>query len=174
MYNIIMLIPSKNNGLILVSHPTKNTQNEYFKRSVVLIFEQRFSGTAGFIINKTSHASKTRDFLPPFTNQTVLRGGPLVQDKIFIIYKNNHQWLKVSSDQGACDFLQSPDYPYFVAKGLCFWTKKLLENELKQNLWLPFNYTDELFKIPAPLLYEKMIREMGYYEGLLSNAMGHA
>src|ERR1700757_4931760 len=79
-----------NKGSLLISEPYLGDPN--FERTVILICENNDSGTVGFVLNKPSILTldsvlfDIQDF-----KEMLYVGGPVSQDSLHFIYRNNQQ-----------------------------------------------------------------------------------
>ena len=129
----------------------------YFANSVTYLWRHDEQGALGIVINKPLnvrmadifneldiHCSSRRKTIQ---QQHVLAGGPVEQDKGFIIHDAGQQWessIEVTDDIWLCTSKQilqdiaqgSGPGNYLVALGYAGWEANQLENELSRNAWL--------------------------------------
>lgn len=143
-------------GKFLIATPEMD--DEYFDRTVVYICEHNQNGAMGVIINTPTDLSvlelltrmdfqmaNQRDYNK---DQMVLSGGPVNQDRGFIIHTKTAQdflhsykitddiMLTTSGD--ILDTFGKPESPehFMVCLGCATWRSDQLEQEIAQNQWL--------------------------------------
>lgn len=162
-------------GRLLISEPYLPDPN--FERTVVLICEHDEEGSFGFVLNK----------LAPFTFNEVVEGfdsfkepvyvgGPVQQDTLHYIYKNNkyleggveiannlywggnYEQLKILIDNNQVD---AKDFRFFV--GYSGWGKGQLEDEIKMNSWIVSEglASNLLLETSAEDLWKVVLKNMG-------------
>ncbi|AKO45877.1 YqgE/AlgH family protein [[Haemophilus] ducreyi] len=137
---------------------TPEMDDEYFDRTVIYICEHNDNGTIGVIINTPTDLSvlelltrmdfqmaKPRIYTQ---DQMVLNGGPVNQDRGFIVHsKTAHEFThsyKVTDDitlTTSGDVLdsfgtQTAPEKFIVCLGCSTWKPHQLEQEIAQNYWL--------------------------------------
>lgn len=147
-------------GKLLVATPEIN--DDYFDRAVIYICEHTEQGTMGLMLNSPTDLSVMEllakmDFLMAnsrnyIEDQLVLSGGPVNQDRGFILHTatttplahsyptENNLWLTTSGD--ILETLGRSDSPkhFVVCLGCCTWRPQQLEQEIGQNDWLVAPY----------------------------------
>jgi putative transcriptional regulator len=149
-------------GRILVARPI--IQDPYFKKSVVLIYEQN-DHTAGLVLNKpgtmtfTDVAIQKGMTCAPEGNVTIYNGGPVNQNALVVLHTN--EWnsqntlvvdnkCSVSSDGLMIHKISSGNIPngFRVFTGASIWRKGQLEHEINLNHWLITDFsTRDIFDI---------------------------
>jgi len=140
------LPPAK--GRVLISEPF--LQDNYFKRSIVLLTEHSDTGTVGFVLNKPLNVYLNEimsDF--PKTDITVSLGGPVNTNTIHYIHtlgdiipdsikvKENIYWggdFNVIKKLIKSKTLNKDNIRFFL--GYSGWYPGQLENELSENAWV--------------------------------------
>lgn len=159
-------------GKLLVA--TMDMDDSYFDRAVVYVCEHNEQGSMGLLINSPTDLSVMElvakmDFLMASErnynqDQLVLNGGPVNQDRGFILHTHTdiplmHSYsvdenyiLTTSGD--VLETFGTTDAPkkFVVCLGCCTWQAKQLEQEIERNYWLV---------APAD---EKVLFESGYLD----------
>ncbi|WP_373820185.1 YqgE/AlgH family protein [Glaesserella sp.] len=154
-------------GKLLIATPDMN--DDYFDRSVIYICEHNDQGAMGIMINSPTDLSVMEllakmDFLMAnernYTkDQLVLSGGPVSQDRGFILHTpTNREFLHSYPTADGLhlttsgDILEtfgredSPEH-FMVCLGCCTWKADQLEQEIARNYWLVSPATEQiLFK----------------------------
>lgn len=142
-------------GQFLIATP--DMDDEYFNRSVIYICDHNEQGAMGLMINSPTDLSVMEllakmDFLMAneraYTkDQLVLSGGPVSQDRGFIIHTpttrelihtypiDGHLSLTTSGD--ILDTFGREDSPdkFIVCLGCCTWKPGQVEDEIARNYW---------------------------------------
>lgn len=143
-------------GKLLVA--TMDMDDLYFDRAVVYVCEHNEQGAMGLLINSPTDLSVMElvakmDFLMVSErnyrqDQLVLNGGPVNQDRGFILHTRTNTPLMHSYDidekyvlTTSGDVLEtfgtaaSPEH-FLVCLGCCTWKANQLEQEIERNYWL--------------------------------------
>ncbi len=181
---------------LLVAMPTLADPN--FAQSVTLICEHTDKGALGIVINRPLPMALGDVFdqlaLPPadpkFREQPVLRGGPVQQDRGFVLHPpsapGDRSWdstIEVSPTlqmTTSCDILssmargQGPPQAV-VALGYAGWDAGQLEDEIRSNAWLNVPADDSIiFTTPYDQRWQAAARLLGIDVQRLSHNAGHA
>ena len=137
----------------------------YFTNTVTYLWKHNEEGALGIVINKPLKACVADIFAELdiicstenslFRERPVLAGGPVEQDKGFIIHDAGQQWessIEVTSEITICTsrtILQdiangSGPENYLVALGCAGWEAGQLEREITENTWLTIPANAEL------------------------------
>lgn len=154
-------------GKLLIATPDMN--DDYFDRAVIYICEHNDQGAMGLMINSPTDLSVMEllakmDFLMAnernySKDQLVLSGGPVSQDRGFILHTRTATPLLHSYETAndivlttSGDILEtfgradSPEH-FIVCLGCCTWKAEQLENEIANNYWLVAPVSEQiLFK----------------------------
>ena len=176
---------------LIVSMP--NLDDQFFDKIVVYICEHNDQGAVGLIVNQPTeynlsfifeqlnieHSTDLESEIP------VLFGGPVQQDRGFIIHKPlegfqpsidlNHQ-VCVSTSQEILRRIASGNGPedITVTLGYSGWAADQLIEEIKQNIWLTCDATDEiLYNTPFEERWQKAIDNIGIDLMKFSTTTGH-
>ncbi|AUI65293.1 MULTISPECIES: YqgE/AlgH family protein [Glaesserella] len=143
-------------GQFLIATPEMN--DEYFDRSVIYICEHNEQGAMGIMINSPTDLSVMEllakmDFLMAnernYTkDQLVLSGGPVGQERGFILHTPTEQFflhsyptadgLTLTTSGDILDTFGREDAPehFIVCLGCCTWKADQLEDEIARNYWV--------------------------------------
>jgi putative transcriptional regulator len=179
-------------GHFLIAMPALQDNN--FSHTVTYICEHNTNGTLGITINRPSEFQLSEmltqlaiEFKLPATGlRSIFVGGPVQQDRGFILHSPNGNWessLKVNDSISVTtsrDILQAiadgtgPD-ECIIALGYSGWAPGQLEAELSANAWLscPANH-QILFHTPVENIWQEAAKLLGVDLTLLSNDAGHA
>lgn len=177
---------------LLVAMP--DLDETWFSRSVVLVCEHNENGAIGLIINRPFDFSLSSVFNElglamkknHYKEQAVLYGGPLQQERGFIIhepYKGMDEALSLSDDiiistkmaalRDIADGKGSKRS--IVTLGFCGWESQQLEEELKQNMWLTLEPKNNLlYNEPFETRWEQAGKMLGVDLNLISSSEGHS
>ena len=165
-----------------------------FSRSVTYICEHNNDGALGVTINRPSDIHlfeiyeqlNLKDYEQKASQQTVFMGGPVQQERGFLLHRPNGNWdssLKVTDNIAITtskDILQAmaknegPD-DVLVTLGYAGWSAGQLEQELADNTWLSCPASEEIiFETPAEKCWDAAAKLLGVDLNLLSNSSGHA
>jgi putative transcriptional regulator len=176
---------------ILVAMP--ELDETFFAKSVVLICEHNENGAIGLIINRPFDFPLSFVFdelgftplKPEIGEQDVLFGGPLQQERGFVIhkpYKNMSESLSLNDDiliSTKASTLQSlatgkGPHDALVVLGFCGWEPNQLDEEIKANLWLPLEASSEIvYNEPFVSRWLQAGKLLGVDLSLMSQDVGH-
>lgn len=157
---------------------TPEMQDDYFYRSVIYLCEHNEQGSMGLVLTAPTDLSVLElltkmDFMMANqrqypSNQIVLSGGPVNQDRGFILHTHTqktfeHSYptsdtLTLTTSGDILDSLGTTDAPsdYAVFLGCATWKPDQLENEILENVWLVSpSYHTILFDIPYMQRWEE-------------------
>ena len=180
---------------LLIAMPT--LYDSIFTRSVVYICEHDENGAMGLMLTQPldvtferllrSTKVKEEGFrLATGCNNQVLLGGPLKEDRGFILHGDmvNTQFsyaitaeinLSTSMDLLAMFGTEAAPQQYLIALGYVGWSAKQLEQELLDNSWLTLEAdADFIFTTPTHQLWQQAVTRLGFDVWQLSNQIGHA
>lgn len=143
-------------GKFLIATPEIN--DDYFERAVVYICEHNRNGAMGLVINSPTDLSvlelltrmdfqmaSQRDYQQ---DQMVLSGGPIGQDRGFILHTKTSQnflhsyvvtdKIMLTTSGDVLETLGKPEAPekFLVCLGCATWRADQLEQEIAQNAWI--------------------------------------
>jgi putative transcriptional regulator len=167
----------------------------HFFRSVTYLCEHSEQGAMGIIINQPLIHLRLKNVLEQIhlrtsyeeiANQRVFSGGPLQQDRGFILHNKGTHWKSTIDISDEVALTTSPDIlkamshnegpaQTFVALGYAHWEPGLLEKEMAENSWLyaPANI-DILFHMSIEYRWRAALALMGVDVDRLSSDVGHA
>ncbi|KXF80136.1 YqgE/AlgH family protein [Enterovibrio coralii] len=172
--------------------------DERFKHSVVYMCEHNDDGAMGLMINQPINISvasmldqieldREQDVTHPVSlDQPVLFGGPVSEDRGFVLHKNNKLFgssirltenLTVTTSKDILSILGTNEEPdqFIVALGYAGWEAGQLEQELAENSWLTIEADPAvIFDTPINERWEKALKQMGISALNLSSDIGHA
>jgi putative transcriptional regulator len=169
-------------GKVLISEPFLN--DDYFKRSVVLLCEHNEEGTFGFVLNNFVDIALPDliEGLPPFETRISV-GGPVNSDNLYYIHTlgdkipgsieiregifmgGSFEVVRIALESGT---LQKNQVRFFV--GYSGWSVGQLEKEISENAW--FVGQAEAADIMDAWLenfWQKILRDMGANYSVISN-----
>ncbi|MCW8854989.1 MAG: YqgE/AlgH family protein [Gammaproteobacteria bacterium] len=183
---------TKLNNHFLIAMPSLDDSN--FSQSVTYICEHDENGTLGITINKISDITlgeifeqlEIKDADPQAAAQKVFIGGPVHQDRGFILHSPTGHWdssLKITEEISlttskdiiiAIAHNQGPE-DTFIALGYAGWGPGQLEDELSINAWLSCQASkDIVFNTPVENRWQQAAQLLGVDLQLLSHDAGHA
>lgn len=167
----------------------------YFSRSLTYICEHNEHGAMGIVINQPSGLT-LKELMSQVDNDSivlenkaddvVLSGGPVSQDRGFILHTPQPGWsssleltseitITTSSDiLGALGNEKAP-HKSLIALGYAGWQAEQLEDEIQRNSWLIIEADAELlFDVPFHKKWETAVRKLGIDPWQLAPEAGHA
>ncbi|CZF78828.1 hypothetical protein GMA8713_00731 [Grimontia marina] len=172
--------------------------DERFQQSVVYMCEHNEDGAMGLVINQPINISianmldqieveREQDVTHPVSlDQPVLFGGPVSEDRGFVLHKNPKLFgssvqlsdeLTVTTSKDILSILGTTEEPeqFIVALGYAGWDAGQLEQELAENSWLTIEADPKvIFETPINERWEKALKQMGIDALNLSTDIGHA
>ena len=165
---------------LLIAMPSM--EDPYFSRSVTYICEHNEQGAMGLVINQPAGMS-----LKELINQTnkdalvdadkaqeiVLAGGPVSQDRGFILHTTQPGWsaslaltseIMVTTSKDILSSLGNSEAPEksIVTLGYAGWSAGQLEEEIRENSWLMVEAdTELLFDTPIHKKWEAAVHMLG-------------
>jgi putative transcriptional regulator len=184
--------PTNLTNHFLIAMPGLNDIN--FSRSVTYICEHNQNGTLGITINRPADL-RLDELLkqlhieaatPDIANRTVYIGGPVQQDRGFILHSPNGVWdsslritdsISVTTSRDILNSIARGDGPddCIIALGYSGWAPGQLESEMSANSWLSCPATEDiLFHTPVEQRWDAAAKLLGIDLRLLSHDAGHA
>lgn len=169
-------------GRLLVSEPFLNDQ--YFRRSVVLLSEHNDNGTTGFILNKPTQIklNQALEDFPEF-NAQIFFGGPVQTDSLHYLHRLGNK-LPESKEiipgifwGGDFEILKllidakeiTPDQIRFFV-GYSGWAPKQLANEIKIKSWILAQASPKFTFFDKPgNLWADVLRSLGKEFSIIAN-----
>jgi putative transcriptional regulator len=175
-----ILEPQK--GRVLISEPF--LQDNYFKRSIVLITEHNDQGTIGFVLNKPVdvNINEVIDSFPKI-DIDILLGGPVSTNTLHYIHVlgdiipnsvpvlGNISWggdFEVIERLIASGNLSKGQIRFFL--GYSGWSPNQLEDELAENAWVVSEMPPNEIMMPmSKHFWKKTLKRMGTKYEMWSN-----
>ncbi|MCF2947780.1 YqgE/AlgH family protein [Paraglaciecola aquimarina] len=178
---------------LLIASPTM--EDPFFSRSVVYVCEHNQEGTMGLVINQpvgmnlkelVAQADEEAEVLDDKAEGIVLAGGPVNQDRGFILHSTQEGWtsslvmnseLMITTSKDILSTLGNDAGPdkSLVILGYSGWSAGQLEEEIQDNAWLMVEATNELlFDVPIHKKWESAVHMLGIDVWQLGPDVGHA
>lgn len=177
---------------LLVAMP--GLDDPYFAQTVTLVCEHSDRGALGIVLNKPLEMTlsevlaqmKLPTERPGIASQIVLRGGPVHQDRGFVLHRPGGKWdsthrisdhIQVTTSRDVLAAMARGEGPEnaFIALGYAQWSAGQLEQELKDNTWLTLPVNDAvLFDLPYDDRWAAAWRSLGVDVASVSPRAGHA
>lgn len=170
-------------------------EDAYFSRSITYICEHNSEGAMGIVINQPSTMSlkelleqtdKDVSFGDDTAEQIVLAGGPVGQERGFVLHSGEDEWgsslslapgITVTTSKDiltAIGHNSGPDHA-LIALGYAGWEAGQLEGEMQENAWLTVEAdTDILFNTPIHKKWQAAVKKLGVDIWQLTPEIGHA
>lgn len=167
----------------------------YFSRSLTYICEHNDKGAMGIVINQPvgmnlkqllSQAAEDAIVLPEKEEQIIMAGGPVSQDRGFILHTSREGYsssmsvtseVMVTTSKDILPQLGDGSGPQknIVALGYAGWTAGQLEEEIQHNSWLTIEADlDLLFEVPIHKKWQTAVNKLGIDVWQLGPDVGHA
>ena len=177
---------------LLIAMPSLD--DSYFNKTVTYICEHNDEGAMGLIINLPINVTLNELLLQidegkievPELDQQVLTGGPVSQDRGFVLHSTQSGWtsslalsddVMITTSKDILMALGTENAPkqFMVTLGYAGWGPGQLEAELKANSWLTIDAdSDILFNTPIEQRWQKATEKLGIDIAHLSSDVGHA
>lgn len=177
---------------LLVAMP--GLDDPYFAQTVTLVCEHSDRGALGIVLNKPLGMRLSEVLeqmqMPPQSDaigeQIVLRGGPVHQDRGFVLHRPGGSWdsthrisesIQVTTSRDVLAAMARGEGPdnAFIALGYAQWSAGQLEQELKDNSWLTLPVSDAvLFDLPYDDRWAAAWRSLGVDVTTVTTQAGHA
>lgn len=180
----------------LIAMPSLDDPN--FRHSVVYICEHNKNGTMGLVVNKPLGKLTVQEVLTKLDiyptpkvssnhlNNLVMDGGPLADDRGFILHTPVHCFsssiqitedVMITSSKDVLETLGTASQPsdVLVTLGYSGWEPGQLEKELLENSWLTVEAdSDILFHTPIDKRWQAAARKLGINIHTIAREAGHA
>lgn len=176
----------------LIAMPTLMDGN--FSQSVTYICEHDQKGSLGITINRPSDIQLGEIFEqldiqcsdPEISQQTVYIGGPVQQDRGFLLHSPAGNWdsslqvtddISVTTSKDILEAIARGEGPeqVIIALGYAGWAAGQLEYEMSENAWLSCPANQQiLFHTPVEKRWDEAAKLLGIDLQLLSSDTGHA
>jgi len=177
---------------LLIAMPGMEDPN--FDHGVTLMCQHNEDGALGITINRNSDLT-LMDVLAQLdiqcndesiANQPVLQGGPVQQERGFVLHSDDGQWeattqvapgIMVTTSRDVLEAIAQHRGPskYVVALGYAGWSAGQLEDELKENAWLNTAADSAIiFDLPLDDRWARAVASLGIEASTLQPTGGHA
>ena len=177
---------------LLIAMPTLADPN--FSHTVTLICEHTEKGALGIVLNKPL-PMKLSDVLSQMkleprdeqiAAQPVLRGGPLHNDRGFVLHRPGGEWdathrvsdfIQVTTSRDILAAMARGEGPSnaFIALGYASWEAGQLEREIRDNAWLTVPANESVvFDLPFEERWQRSWRLLGVAVDKVSLVAGTA
>ena len=167
----------------------------YFSRSITYICEHNKDGAMGIVINQPStmnlkelleQTDKDETFADDTAEQIVLAGGPVAQERGFVLHSDEGKWssslalapgvvVTTSKDILSAIGHKAGPEKSIIALGYAGWEAGQLEQEMAENAWLTIEAdTDILFNTPIHERWQAAVKKLGIDIWQLTPEIGHA
>lgn len=177
---------------LLIAMPALGDPN--FHRTVTIICEHSEEGALGIIINRPtgmplSHILEQLSLeaaSPDIADQPVLNGGPVQQERGFVLHEPGGEWdstlevsgeIRVTTSRDILTAMANGTGPRraIVALGYAGWEAGQLEAEIRANAWLSAPASSEIvFELPFDQRWVAATHLLGIDPAQLSGEAGHA
>ena len=199
------------NNHLLIASP--KMEDSVFSGALLLVCEHNEDGAIGIILNRPTSISMNEVFEQfisskdsnnpiPLAQESAYFGGPVSSERGLVLHENMGKWqytldvnnyisLTTSQDiMMAMAYGEGPEKSVFVL-GYSGWGKNQLEEEIKDNSWIPIPLStdsepthkfqtdvsiinDLIFNTPAHSKWSKALELIGVNPANLSSECGHA
>jgi putative transcriptional regulator len=170
-------------------------EDRYFSRALTYICEHNSDGAMGLVINQPTNMNlksllnQIDEKMPvddEYAEQIVLAGGPVSQDRGFILHTSQPGWssslqltpdIMVTTSKDILPSLATDEGPEksIVTLGYAGWTAGQLEQEIQENSWLTVEADmDILFNTPIHKRWQAAVNKLGVDIWQLAPNVGHA
>jgi putative transcriptional regulator len=169
-------------------------EDEGFAQTVTLVCEHGEKGALGIVLNKplpmrlaeVLAQMKLPTQMETIGDKTVLRGGPVHQDRGFVLHRPGGKWesthkisetIQVTTSRDVLAAMARGEGPddAFIALGYAQWEPGQLEREIKENAWLTLPLDESvLFNLPYEDRWLAAWRLLGVNVAAISPHPGHA
>src|SRR3954447_7038886 len=177
---------------LLIAMPQLADPN--FSQTVSLICEHGDKGALGIVLNRPLSMTLSEVFeqmrIEPTdrraANLPVLRGGPVHQDRGFVLHRPGGEWdsthkisesIQVTTSRDVLAAMATGTGPEkaFIALGYAGWEAGQLEKEMLDNSWLSVPADESvIFDLPYEERWLASLRLLGVEAGQLTSFSGHA
>jgi len=177
---------------LLIAMPQLADPN--FSQTVSLICEHGEKGALGIVLNRPLTMTLSEVFeqmkIEPTDKRAadlpVLRGGPVHQDRGFVLHRPGGEWdsthkisdsIQVTTSRDVLAAMATGTGPEkaFIALGYAGWEAGQLEKEMLDNSWLSVPADESvIFDLPYEERWLATLRLLGVEPGQLTSFSGHA
>lgn len=178
---------------LLIASPSM--EDPYFARTVTYICEHNDKGAMGLVINQpvgmklkqlVEQVDEKAEVIDDKAEDIVLAGGPVSQDRGFILHTSQPGWssslsmnseIMVTTSKDIISSLGNHAAPEksLIMLGYAGWTAGQLEEEIQTNSWLMVEAdTEILFDVPIHKKWETAVHRLGIDVWQIGPDVGHA
>jgi putative transcriptional regulator len=179
-------------GQLLTAMPALTDPN--FHQTVTCICEHTTAGAMGIVVNRTHSFISGKDIFDELNIDyssdaefiKIHIGGPVHINEIFVLHGPPFNWkgslmvtsfLALSNTRDILEAIALHKGPecYMIALGCAGWSPNQLESEIKRNVWLTCDVSEEIiFDVPIETRWDATMKKMGIDPALLTDETGHA
>lgn len=179
------------NNQFILAMPTLADRN--FFHTVTFLCQHNEEGALGIVINRATDMKLGEIFSqmdikvtsPIAAQQTIYAGGPVQQDRGFVIHSNSGNWtasmpisdtIALTTSRDILEAIAVGDGPehYLIALGYAGWGEGQLEKEMIENAWLNTPFSNRiLFDTPVSQRWSSAADQIGININLLTAPAGH-
>ena len=106
----------------------------------------------------------------------VLAGGPLAPSSLFLLYQESIHGIAYESSRTKIQKIieKNTFSKTFLLKGISFWKPMKLDQEIKENYWLPCCPSLDLFNVSRQKRYSYALNQMKLVSPAFSSVCGHS
>jgi putative transcriptional regulator len=178
---------------MLIAMPS--LRHPIFNKGVIFVCQHNYEGALGLVINHPMDM-RLKGLLdqmnimvddPKIANMPVYVGGPMQQDRGFILHSSETtKWettvdisdeVSLTTSQDILKAIACGEGPkhFLITLGYAGWNKAQLDREIKENSWLSTDYDKSvIFNVPISKRWNVAAQKMGVDMRLLSSQVGHA
>ncbi len=169
-------------------------QDPNFSRTVTCVCEHNSNGAVGVVINRVHPNITCKDIFDELEitrtahldATPVFIGGPVNAGEIFVLHGQPLQWegslivsssLAISNTKDILSAIAAGTGPesFLLALGCAGWGPGQLESEIKSNVWLTGEMSDQIiFQTPVESRWEEAVKRVGIDPFFIANTAGHA
>lgn len=160
---------------------------DYFQHAIMLLVDHNELGAFGLMVNRPVEYELHDIFprLPKHIHCPLLEGGPVEQDKLFFLHRNNETFdstfavnsdIAITTSEDLVEQLHQGEMPepLIAILGYSGWGEEQLEQELGENIWLlaPVD-PDIIFNAEPEKRASLAARQLGVDLNLIAPRAGH-
>jgi putative transcriptional regulator len=170
-------------------------EDPYFSRTLTYVCEHNADGAMGLVINQPTKMTLKELLVRADSNavvnddkgsQIVLSGGPVSQDRGFILHSSQPGWqssvaltphIMVTTSKDILGVLGNENAPSkaLITLGYAGWEAGQLEQEIQDNSWLTVEADEKiLFETPIHQRWQAAVNKLGIDVWQLGPDTGHA
>jgi len=179
------------NNQFIIAMPTLADRN--FFHTVTFLCQHNEEGALGIVINRATDMKLGEIFSqmeinvtsPTASQQPVYAGGPVQQDRGFVIHSRGGDWnatmpisdnISLTTSRDILEAIAAGEGPehYLIALGYAGWGEGQLEKEFLDNAWLNTPFSSQiLFDTPVSQRWSAAADQIGININRLTTPAGH-